>query len=46
MSKLKILTYPEPILRQPTNELEDIDGDVQEMIDQMAATMYDAPGVG
>jgi peptide deformylase len=46
MSKLKILTYPEPILRQPTNALENIDGDVQKMIDQMAATMYDAPGVG
>jgi len=46
MSKLKILTYPDNILRQPTNELENIDGDVQKMIDQMAATMYDAPGVG
>ena len=46
MSKLKILTYPDNILRRPTNELENIDGDVQEMIDQMAATMYDAPGVG
>jgi peptide deformylase len=46
MSKLKILTYPDNILRQPTNELDNIDGDVQKMIDQMAATMYDAPGVG
>jgi peptide deformylase len=46
MSKLKILTYPDNILRQPTNALDNIDGDVQKMIDQMAATMYDAPGVG
>jgi peptide deformylase len=46
MSKLKILTYPDNILRRPTNALENIDGDVQKMIDQMAATMYDAPGVG
>ena len=46
MSKLKILTYPDNILRQPTNELDNIDGEVQKMIDQMAATMYDAPGVG
>ncbi len=46
MSNLKILTYPDNILRQPTNTLEDIDGEVQKMIDQMAATMYDAPGVG
>ena len=46
MSNLKILTYPDDILRQPTHELENIDGEVQKMIDQMAATMYDAPGVG
>jgi peptide deformylase len=46
MSQLKILTYPDNILRQPTNELDNIDGDVQKMIDQMAATMYEAPGVG
>ena len=43
---LKILSYPDPVLRQPTNELERIDGDVQKMIDQMASTMYQAPGVG
>ena len=46
MSKLKILTYPDNTLRQPTNELENIDGEVQKMIDQMAVTMYEAPGVG
>ena len=46
MSNLKILTYPDNILRQPTSTLENIDGDVQKMIDQMAVTMYDAPGVG
>ena len=46
MSKLKILTYPDQTLRQPTSALENIDGNVQEMIDQMAATMYEAPGVG
>ena len=46
MSSLKIHTYPDNVLRQPTNVLENIDGEVQKMIDQMAATMYDAPGVG
>ena len=46
MSNLKILTYPDNVLRQPTNALENIDGEVQKMIDQMAAAMYDAPGVG
>ncbi|MGD8991259.1 MAG: peptide deformylase, partial [Desulfobacterales bacterium] len=46
MSKLKILTYPDNVLRSPTRELENIDGDVQKMIDQMSETMYAAPGVG
>jgi peptide deformylase len=46
MSKLKILTYPDTVLRNPTRELDNIDGDVQKMIDQMSETMYAAPGVG
>ena len=46
MTILKILTYPDQTLRQPTNTLDNIDGDVQKTIDQMASTMYDAPGVG
>jgi peptide deformylase len=46
MTRLKILTYPDNTLRQPTHELENIDGEVQKMIDQKAATMYEAPGVG
>lgn len=46
MSKLKILTYPDKFLLQPTAPLENIDGQVQQMIDDMAETMYKAPGVG
>jgi peptide deformylase len=46
MSKLNILTYPDKFLSQPTQPLDNIDGKVQEMIDKMALTMYDAPGVG
>jgi len=46
MSKLDILTYPDKFLSKPTTPLENIDGEVQEMIDKMAATMYDAPGIG
>ena len=46
MSKLKILTYPDNFLRQPVHPLDDIDGDVQQMIDQMSETMYEAPGLG
>ena len=46
MSKLDILTYPNSFLSQPTKPLDDIDGKVQEKIEQMSTTMYDAPGVG
>jgi peptide deformylase len=46
MSKLKILTYPNKFLLQPTAPLENINGQVQQMIDAMAETMYLAPGIG
>ena len=46
MSKLKILTYPDNFLSQPARPLDNIDGDVQQMIDQMSETMYEAPGLG
>jgi len=46
MSKLEIITYPNKFLCRPTQPLETIDAAVQEMIDQMAVTMYEAPGVG
>ena len=43
---LKIVTYPEQVLLNPTEPLKNIDGRVQGMIDSMAETMYAAPGVG
>ena len=46
MNKLDILTYPNKTLAQKTSPLDNIDGKVQEMIDDMATTMYAAPGVG
>jgi len=46
MSKLEILTYPNNLLLRPTKPLENIDGRVQEMIENMATTMYAAPGIG
>ena len=46
MSKLDILTYPDKFLNEPTKPLENIDGEVQQMIDDMAGTMYEAPGIG
>ena len=46
MAIRKILTYPDKFLRQPTKPVLDIDNIIQEIIDDMADTMYDAPGVG
>jgi peptide deformylase len=46
MTIRKILTYPDRFLRQPTKPVSDIDGAIQEIIDDMADTMYEAPGIG
>ena len=43
---LEILTYPDQFLQQPVRPVENIDGKIQKFIDDMAATMYAAPGVG
>ncbi len=41
-----ILLYPDPILRRPTAEVESFDSGLAALVDDLAATMYDAPGVG
>ena len=41
-----ILTYGHPILRQATQPVTNITGELDRLIDDMVATMYDAPGVG
>jgi peptide deformylase len=46
MAIRRIVTYGTPILRQRTHEVANLDGDLQQLIDDMAATMYAAPGVG
>ena len=46
MSVLKVLTYPDRFLGRPTKAVENIDGKLQKIIDNMAETMYDAPGAG
>lgn len=46
MAILKILTYPHNFLRKITRPLDNIDGDVQKIIENMTLTMYEAPGVG
>ena len=46
MAILEILTYPNPVLRQKTKPVEAIDERIQTIIDDMAETMYAAPGTG
>lgn len=46
MPVLDILTYPNPILKKRSSEVETIDGSVLGLIENMAETMYEAPGVG
>lgn len=46
MTVLEIKTYPDIFLSKPTKQIENIDGNIQHLIENMAATMYEAPGVG
>ena len=46
MTMLDILTYPDSFLKKRTAPVENIDGNMQDIFDSMAATMYVAPGVG
>jgi peptide deformylase len=46
MSILRIVTYPDPFLKQPTKPVVSIDDEIQQVIENMADTMYQAPGVG
>ena len=46
MKKRKILTDPNPILRQETQNVEIFDGQLQELVDDMIYTMRNADGIG
>ncbi len=46
MTILEIKTYPDIFLSKPTKQIENIDGNIQHLIENMAATMYEVPGVG
>jgi peptide deformylase len=46
MSSLTIRQYGDPVLKERTREVEDIDGAVASLVDSMIETMYDAPGTG
>jgi peptide deformylase len=46
MAILDILQYPDPRLALPAERVEKIDAATRKLVDDMAETMYSAPGVG
>lgn len=46
MAILEIITYPEPLLNEVSEEVTDFGDATQTLIDDMAETMFDAPGAG
>ena len=46
MAILEILQYPDSRLNTPAQRVEKIDAATRKLIDDLAATMYAAPGVG
>jgi peptide deformylase len=46
MAIIPILKLPEAVLRQEAREITEINGKLQRLIDDMADTMYAAPGLG
>lgn len=46
MTILDIVTYPDTFLSKPTKDIQNVDGRLQRIIDDMSTTMYDAPGIG
>jgi peptide deformylase len=46
MAVLTIKTYPDDVLKRRAEPVEAVDEDVRRLIDDMAQTMYAAPGIG
>ena len=46
MTIRKILTEPDPFLRQKSKTVEKVDDSIRKIMDDMLETMYDAPGIG
>ena len=46
MSTLQILEFPDPRLRTRASRVENFDGALSQLIDDMFETMYDAQGIG
>ncbi len=46
MSKLEILTFPDPRLRNKAEPVARVGDDIRRIVDDMFETMYAAPGIG
>ena len=46
MSLLEIIEVPDPLLRTESAPIERVDDDLRRLIENMFATMYEAPGIG
>ena len=46
MAIKKILTEPDPFLRQKSHEVDKVDNETRKLMDDMLDTMYAAPGIG
>ena len=46
MTIRKILTEPDPFLRQKSQKVDIVDKEIKKLMDDMLETMYDAPGIG
>lgn len=44
--KMKILQLPNPILRQKSSEIQEVNEEIRKTLNDMLETMYDARGVG
>ena len=46
MTIRKILTEPDPFLRQKSKKVDKVDNDIRSLMNDMLETMYEAPGIG
>jgi peptide deformylase len=46
MAIRKIVTIPDPVLKQVSKPVETVDDGLRALMDDMLETMYDAPGIG
>lgn len=46
MALLDVCTYPNPVLRKQAQPVDEVDHKIRKLVDDMAETMYEAPGIG